>query len=92
MMCPPDQPEGDSVTLVGLFCPYAQQSSDGDQIAIGCCFAEGVFNLPPQPFRIYGPGPTNSKKLRRQIEDALRKTASDGDLVAIAGLLGIRAE
>ena len=38
------------------------------------------------------PGPVNSKRLRRQIEDALRKTASDGDLVAIGGLLGIRAE
>ena len=31
-------------------------------------------------------------KIRRRVEDALRKTASEDDLLAIAGLLGVRTD
>ncbi|MBU4143036.1 hypothetical protein KJ590_03495 [Patescibacteria group bacterium] len=38
------------------------------------------------------PKPIDLKKFRRRIEDALRKTATSDDLIAIAGLLGVKTE
>ncbi len=37
-------------------------------------------------------GSSRAKKLRRRIEDALRKTATENDLVAIAEMLGVKTE
>jgi hypothetical protein len=38
------------------------------------------------------PKPIDLVKVRRRVEDALRKTASAEDLLAIAGLLGVKVE
>ncbi len=38
------------------------------------------------------PKPVDRVKVRRRVEDALRKTASAEDLLAIAGLLGVKVE
>ena len=36
--------------------------------------------------------PIDLIKIRRRVEDALRKTADGDDLIAIAGLLGVKTE
>lgn len=38
------------------------------------------------------PKPIDSQKVRRRVEDALRKTATDDDIVAVAGLLGVKID
>ena len=38
------------------------------------------------------PKPIDPAKVRRRVEDALRKTATDADILAIAGLLGVKTE
>jgi hypothetical protein len=38
------------------------------------------------------PSPFNMVKVRRRVEDALRKTAGEADILAIAGLLGVKTE
>jgi hypothetical protein len=66
------------------------------QLAIVDAFMQGIeagkrLRRTERRYAILG-GDTGRRVLRRRIEDALRKTASDDDLLQIAMFLGVRTE